>query len=380
MDGQFLAQVTVNSDVCIVTLEIQAFRFQVSFRILNNVLHVPDVRAVGQRVIGRFAISRAIGAAAHVLHLVAAQRYIALCDGNILICIIILDGQAAVVDGGISRRDTRQVRQLLCHLDFQFAIVGTLDSDVLIRQVALGSADDVELFVQFLRDDFGIIALELQAVIEGSHFMRGLVVVFVDDTRHAVLAVMTIRPVNSDSTVSALDGEAVGPILAIQADAAVPAVDDHGRAVFAVDADRTVNAILARRTRFAFFTDRDAVALDVLVHLDGQAAIGIPDDLEVFSGIIRIRFRAFPFNGQLPAQVTVNSDVCIVALEIQALCCHFLQLSHIDSVGIKRACSDTGNLTGDLAIVTYGNGVIRGFPGRTSRIPLNIDRLFFLIS
>ena len=368
----------MNGDV-IVPLEIQAFRFQVSFRILNNVLHVPDVRTVGQRVIGRFAISRTIRAAAHVIHLVAAQRYIPICDDNILICITILDGQAAVVDGGISRRDTRQVRQLLCHLDFQFAIGRTLDSDVLIRQVTLGSADDVELFIQFLRDDLIIIALELQAVIEGSHFMRGLVVVFVDDTRHAVLAVMTIRPVNSDSPVSALDGEAVGSILAIQADAAVPAVDDHGRAVFAVDADRTVNAILARRARFAFFADRDTVALDVLVHLDGQAAIGIPYDLEVFSGIIRIRFLAFPLDGQFLAQVTVNGDV-IVPLEIQALCCHFLQLSHVDSVGIERACSDTGNLTGDLAIVTYGNGVIRGFPGRTSRIPLNIDRLFFLIS
>ena len=308
MDGQFLAQVAVNGDFLVVTLEIQAFHFQVSFRSLNNVLHVPDIRAVGQRVIGRFAISRAIGAAAHVLHLVAAQHYIALCDGNILICIIILDGQAAVVDGGISRRDTRQVRQLLCHLDFQFAIGRTLDSDVLIRQVALGSADDVELFIQFLRDDLIIIALELQAVIKGSHFMFGLALVFVDDARYAIC------PIDACFTFVALDGEAVGPILAIQADAAVPAVDDYGRAVFAIDADRTVNTILAR---FAFFTDRDAVALDVLVHLDGQAAIGIPDDLEVFSGIIRIRFRAFPLDGQFLAQVTVNGDV-IVALEIQA--------------------------------------------------------------
>ena len=59
---------------------------------------------------------------------------------------------------------------------------------------------------------------------------------------------------------------------------------------------------------------------------------------------------------------------------------HFLQLSHVDSVGIERTCSHTGNLASDPAIVAYGNGIIRGFPGRTSRIPLNIDRLFFLIS
>ena len=84
-------------------------------------------------------------------------------------------------------------------------------------------------------------------------------------------------------------------------------------------------------------------------------------------------------DGQFLAQVTVNGDV-IIALEIQALCCHFLQLSHVDSVGIERTCSHAGNLASDLAIVAYGNGIIRSFPGRTSRIPLNIDRLFFLIS
>ena len=143
--------------------------------------------------------------------------------------------------------------------------------------------------------------------------MLGLALVFVDDARYAIC------PVDARFTLVSLEGEAVGPILAIQADAAILAVDDHGRAVFAVDANRTVNAILARRARVTFFTDRDTVALDVLVHLDGQAAIGIPDDLEVFSGIIRILFRAFPFDGQFLAQVTVNGDV-IVALEIQASC------------------------------------------------------------
>ena len=168
--------------------------------------------------------------------------------------------------------------------------------------------------IELAGHDIAAIAMEFQAVIEGSHFMLGRVAVFIDDTCHAVLAVMTICPIDARFTFVSLDGETVGPILAIQADAAIPAVDDHGRAVFAIDTDRTVNAILAR---FTFFANGDTVALDVLVHLDGQAAIGIPDDLEVFSGIIRIRFRAFPLDGQFLAQVTVNGDV-IIALEIQA--------------------------------------------------------------
>ena len=243
-----------------------------------------------------------------------------------------------VTDFGCAGRDRVKTGEVFIQFEFQLAIVSILagnHADVVgsgqIVRIGL-SASNGKFLVQFHRRIRAKVTTEFQAIIEGSHFMRDLVIVFVDDTRHAILAVMTIRPVNSDSPVSALDGKAVSSILALQADAAILAVDDHGRAVFAVDADRTVNAILARRTRFAFFANGDTVALDVLVHLDGQAAIGIPYDLEVFSGIIRIRFRAFPSDGQFLAQVTVNGDV-IVALEIQALCCHFLQLSHVNSVG-----------------------------------------------
>ena len=251
----------------------------------------------------------------------------------------IFDRQAIIINDGISRLDgtfftkVNLLGQLNSKRTF-FVNDAYVFTDRKFGRVCLPPFDGQGI-IQFLGNNIPCIPLKFQSVIKGSYWVIFAIGIFIDNTGNAVLAV------NTGFASSASDGQAIGSIFTLQTNRPILAVDDDRRAVFAVDADRTVNAILAR---FTFFTNRDAVALDVLVHLDGQAAIGIPDDLEVFSGIIRILFRAFPFNGQFLAQVTMNSDVCIVALEIQALCCHFLQLSHVNSVGIKRARSDIGNL------------------------------------
>ena len=60
------------------------------------------------------------------------------------------------------------------------------------------------------------------------------------------------------------------------------------------------------------------------------------------------------------------------------LCIHCLQLGHVHGVRIQRTCGHAGNLTGHLAVVAYGNGVVRSFPGRASRSTFCIGRFFFV--
>ena len=204
--------------------------------------------------------------------------------------------------------------------------------------------------------------------------MSDLIMVFIDNARHAVFAIMPICPVNTGITFGTFDRQAISAILAIQADGTVLAIDDDSRTVFAIDANLAINAILAGLAFFArltFFTDRDAVALDLLVHHDRQAAISISNNLDVISGVAAVILSAVALDGQRAAQITMYRDICIVALEIQAFRCHtcscVFKLGNIDGIGLVCTGGYAVDLAGYLTIDgTDGYGCISGLPSRSS--------------
>ena len=82
---------------------------------------------------------------------------------------------------------------------------------------------------------------------------------------------------------------------------------------------------------------------------------------------------------QLGVELT-GHDIAAVAMEFQALCCHFLQLSHVNSVGIERACRHASKLASDRVVISDSNSISRRFPSRTMGISLRIGCLFSLNS
>ena len=324
----------------------------------------------------------------HIRDLVAAVIKSCIGQADILRRISgrILDSHTTIVDGRIAHRDRAIVTQIevLVQFDQQltvFAVLARDDTDVAIREVGffLGIAFDIDLLVQFDCRGVAKVTTEFQAIIEGSGFMFLAARVFIDDTghgfpilaiearrtrfrpdiRHTVFAVqadMAFGSIDAIFAVDAFDGDAIVPVFTFDGDTILAVNADTRFTILAVDADMAILAVFAANAQL--IAQFQVIRLLPIVVLDFQ--------FQVFTSIV-----CCPGSG--PA---FNGDLGMLASQIL----YFLQLGHVDSIGIERTCSHAGNLTGDLAIVTYGNGVIRGFPGRTSRIPLNIDRLFFLIS
>ena len=324
----------------------------------------------------------------HIRDLVAAviEAFICQADGFRCIAGRRLNRDTGIVDGRIAHLDRAIVTQIevLVQFDQQltvFAVLARDDTDVAIREVGffLGIAFDIDLLVQFDCRGVAKVTTEFQAIIEGSGFMFLAARVFIDDTghgfpilaiearrtrfrpdiRHTVFAVqadMAFGSIDAIFAVDAFDGDPIFAVFTFDGDTILAVNADTRFTILAVDADMAILAVFAANAQL--IAQFQVIRLLPIVVLDFQ--------FQVFTSIV-----CCPGSG--PA---FNGDLGMLASQIL----YFLQLGHVDSIGIERTCSHAGNLTGDLAIVTYGNGVIRGFPGRTSRIPLNIDRLFFLIS
>ena len=102
----------------------------------------------------------------------------------------ILDSKASVIDGRIAHRDRPALGQveILSQLDFQLAAY-IINANVLICQLlCISSADDIELFIQLLRDNRIIIAFELQTFtkyfrILGSHISNSIKLTAINSVR-----------------------------------------------------------------------------------------------------------------------------------------------------------------------------------------------------
>ena len=102
----------------------------------------------------------------------------------------ILDGEARVIDGRIAYHDRPALGQvdILSQLDFQLA-ADVINANVLVCQfLGISSADDIELFVQLLRDNRIIIAFELQTFtkyfrILGSHISNSIKLTAINSIR-----------------------------------------------------------------------------------------------------------------------------------------------------------------------------------------------------
>ena len=171
----------------------------------------------------------------------------------------ILDSKASVIDGRIAHRDRPALGQveILSQLDFQLAAY-IINANVLVCQLlCISSADDIELFIQLLTNNFLVICLAIitckfQSVIQSSHF-----VLIIDDTGHRC----AIFAIQSWSSIFGFHCQrsARCPISTFgtgQTDGSILAVDDDGRTIFAIDTDFTINTIFAW---FSFFADSNII-------------------------------------------------------------------------------------------------------------------------
>ena len=189
----------------------------------------------------------------------------------------VIDRNAVIIHDCIAGCHAFKTFQGFGETDFQVIASVRYDADVIIcRQFGCvcNATDDVHLFVQFLLDDCSRITAVLHAVIQGSHFFIGSVRFLVYDTGRG----------RTRCTVY--------PGLAVTGNG-----DICRYAVFSVDADFSV---------FAVFTcGHDCFDFKVFIHLHVDCRISgrvLRDKgFKVFSAVIVIGSRAFPFNGDLGA-------------------------------------------------------------------------------
>ena len=214
-----------------------------------------------------------------------------------------IDSQSITVHNSITGSYAVQTFQVLSKADFQVVAAVRYDADVIIcRQFAFirNAADDVHLFIQFLLDNRSRIAAVLHAVVHGSNFMCATVLIFNDETRD-------IGSVKARFSVTALDGESVSAVFAIQTDRAVFTVNHHSGTVFTVNSDGAVFAVSA------FFTEHQ-----IIIHID----------------FVRIVSRAIAFHGGI---FTVFQD-CL------SCCNSVFQLTKVDCIRIVSTGRYIGNL------------------------------------
>ena len=285
----------------------------------------------------------------HIRDLVAAVVEALVCQADGFRCIADrrLNRDTGIVDGRIAHLDRAFIGQVevFVQLDQQltvFAVLARNDTDVAVCEVGffLGIAFDIDLLVQFDCRGFAKVATEFQAIIEGSSFMFLAVRVFVDDTghgfpilaiearrtrfrpdiRHAVFAIqadMAFGSIDAIFAVDAFDGDTIVPIFAFDGDAILAVNADTRFTISTVDADMAILAVFA--TNAQLIAQFQVIRLLPIVVRDFQ--------LQVFTGIVCRPGSCSAFYG----------DLGMLGL-------YLFQLSHIDSVGIKRARSDIGNL------------------------------------
>ena len=141
-------------------------------------------------------------------------------------------------------------------MNLQLAIY-IVHADVVVSQFGLiCTTNNVHSFVQFLSDHFGfvstlcIVASIFHAVIQCSHFVFIVVVVFVYDTSDTISTIFTVYAI---LTFFATDSKTIFTVLTIEADRTVFTINHNGGTIFTVYANFTIDAI------FTVFADLDVI-------------------------------------------------------------------------------------------------------------------------
>ena len=150
----------------------------------------------------------------------------------------------------------------MSQLNFQFAIY-VVHADVVFSQFRfICTTNNVHSFVQFLSDNFGfistlcIIASIFHAIIQCSHFVCILAVIFVYDTSDTIFTVYTRLAIFS------FHSKTVFAVFTIEADGTIFTVDYNSGTIFTVYADFTVNTWF---TVFTIMTNFDIVGQCICV-------------------------------------------------------------------------------------------------------------------
>ena len=157
-------------------------------------------------------------------------------------------------------------------MNLQLAIY-VVHADIVVSQFGLiCTTNNVHSFVQFLSNHFGfvsalcIVASIFHAVIQCSHFMFIMVVVFVYDTSDTVSTIFTVYAI---LTFFATDSKTVFAVLTIETDRTVFTIDHNGGTIFTVYADFTIDAI------FTVFADLDVIGQCVCISVFTSCSVDI---------------------------------------------------------------------------------------------------------
>ena len=162
-------------------------------------------------------------------------------------------------------------------MNLQLAIY-VVHADVVVSQFRLiCTTNNVHSFVQFLSDHFGfvstlcIVASIFHAVIQCSHFVCILAVIFVYDTSDTIFTVYTRL------TVFCFHSKTVFAVLTIEADRTVFTIDHNGGTIFTVYADFTIDAI------FTIFTNLNIVGQCICICLFTSCIIDMLSNCQVIA-------------------------------------------------------------------------------------------------
>ena len=168
-------------------------------------------------------------------------------------------------------------------MNLQLAIY-VVHADVIVSQFGLiCTTNNVHSFVQFLSDHFGficalcIVASIFHAIIQCSHFVFTVVVVFVYDTSDTISTIFTVYTI---LTFFATDSKTIFTVLTIEADRTIFTIDYNGGTVFTVYTDLTINAV------FTIFTDLDVIGQCICICLFTSCIIDILSNCQVIAGCI----------------------------------------------------------------------------------------------
>ena len=204
-----------------------------------------------------------------------------------------------------------------------------------IHQVgSLGPTFDGHFLVQFRVNGIPIISGKLQTIFQGSDGMGMLCIAEICDAGHVGLqgSLRIIRGI----LIACADGNRLD------------------RTIVARSVDNQGTCLSGFIRTGAGLPQRHGMGIEVTVQLNGQGTrIFISQDLHIGAAIIVAAIRAGSLNGQGFAQISMNRDSPIIALEVQAFVRQSLVHTIADSLQVANgccilqhgaACSDGGNI------------------------------------
>ena len=172
-------------------------------------------------------------------------------------------------------------------MNFQFAIY-VVHADVVVSQFGLiCTTNNVHSFVQFLSDNFGfistlcIVTSIFHAIIQCSHFVCILAVIFVYDTSDTIFTVYTRL------TIFSFHSKTIFTVFTIKADGTIFTVDYNSGTIFTVYADFTVNTVF---TIFTVVTNFDVIRQCICISLFTSCIIDFLSNCQIIACCVRYSF------------------------------------------------------------------------------------------